>query len=144
MPLFPKIYKIFCSMRYVCHPHLNHPPEKIKLLGVSHSFANYSTFYVEIYKRIKSVCFNVPKTKLMWWQKLYLGSLKKPIHFTITYQSTRNFFGSQCGTKVGKWKRRQVTHLRRSAIFHNDRQNNFARFLLRRLPRPQDAGTPSF
>jgi hypothetical protein len=32
---------------------------------------------------------------------------------------------------------------RRSAIFHVDRQNNSSRCLLRRLPRTQDAGTPS-
>jgi hypothetical protein len=33
--------------------------------------------------------------------------------------------------------------LKRSAIFHEDSQNNFCRCLLRQLPKPQDAGTPS-
>jgi hypothetical protein len=33
--------------------------------------------------------------------------------------------------------------LRHSAIFNADRRNNSSRCLLRRLPRPQDAGTPS-
>jgi hypothetical protein len=72
-------------MRYVCHPHLYHPPEKIKLLGVSHSFANYSTFYVEIYKRIKSVCFLRPQNKTNVMAKTVFGFSEKayPFHYHV-------------------------------------------------------------